>query len=133
MDKELKDLMIYSEGQKLIERISIGPRKYGSSSKEDNEIGVYVGKEQRSQKPIVFNVFDRNNDFLGIAGKGRNFPVSHTLEDINELYPRHCRSIEHRLKSNNWLKFHKMVMRRKPFKLEKKFIMIDEAHLLFRN
>lgn len=131
MDKELKDLMKYPEGQKLIERISTGPRKYGSSSKEDNEIGVYVGNEQRSQKPIVFNVFDRNNDFFGIAGKGCYFPVSQTLEDINELYPRHCRSVEHMFKSNNWLKLHGMRMRRKPFK--KEYMALDEFHMMFRN
>ena len=64
--------------------------------------------------------------------RGRLFRVSQTLEDIN-LYSRHYRSIEHRLKSNNWLKLHKMVMRRKPFKLEKRYMMIDEAHLIFRD
>jgi hypothetical protein len=37
MDRELEDLLKYSEGRKLIERIVTGPRKYGSSSEEDME------------------------------------------------------------------------------------------------
>ncbi len=44
--------MEYLEGQKTIEGITTGSRKYGSSSKEDIEIGVYVVNEQRSQKPL---------------------------------------------------------------------------------
>lgn len=86
----------------------------------NNEIGVYVGNEHRSEKPIVFNVFDRNgkqNDYnYGVSGEGRCFYVNQSLEDINKLYRRHCRSVEHMFKSNNWLKLHGMKMRRKPFK-----------------
>lgn len=75
----------------------------------NNEIGVYIGNEQRSEKPIVFNVFDCNrkqNEFVfAIAGKGRCFHVNQSL-------PRHYRIV---FKSNNWLKLHGMRMRRKPF------------------
>ena len=59
----------------------------------DNEIGVYVGNEQRSQKPIVFNVFDldkkQNNFVCGIAGAECCFHVNQSLEDIKKLYPTH--------------------------------------------
>lgn len=98
----------------------------------NNEIGVYVGNEQRSEKPIVFNVFDHNkkqNDYIGIASEGRYFHFNQSLEDINKLYPRHCRSVEHMFKSNNWLKLHGMRMRRKPFK--KEYIVLDEFHMMF--
>ena len=99
----------------------------------DNENGVYVGNEQRNEKPIVFNVFDHNkrqNDFIcGMAGEGRCFHVNQSLEDINKLYLVYCRSVEHMFRSNNWLKLHSMRMRRKPFK--KEYMIPDEFHMMF--
>lgn len=52
----------------------------------NNEIGVYVGNEQRIEKPIVLKISNHNkkqNNFIyGTAGEGRCFHVN----DIEKNY-----------------------------------------------
>ena len=48
-----------------------------------------------------------------------------SLEQLKEHYSNYSqRSYEHKTKSNNWLKLHGKVMRRKPFKQD--VIILDE-------
>lgn len=54
MDKELNDLLKYSEGRELIERIATGPRKYSSLSKEDI-LRMKLLEEKRDNSSITEN------------------------------------------------------------------------------
>lgn len=56
--------------------------------------------------------------------------VHQRITDIFPHYPFNpiFRSDEHKYKSNNWLKLHGKSMRRKPFKKEQPFILLDEFY-----
>lgn len=51
------------------------------------------------------------------------------MEDLKRAYPVDQRNVNHKYKTNNWLKMHKKPMRRKPFK--KLYLIMDEAYKLF--
>jgi len=50
--------------------------------------------------------------------------IRQSLDQLSNMYPRNCRSVNHEYSANNWLKTHGKPMRRKPFK--SKFMMLDE-------
>lgn len=60
--------------------------------------------------------------------------VTQNISDLRNLYPHKsvlpCK-IEYRTRSNNWLKMHKIPMRRKP--LTREWIIHDEAWLIYKS
>lgn len=94
----------------------------------NNEAGVKIGIDKSNKNSIILDVFKKvekgNILVIGSEGKGPRVSVVQSLENIKKLYPSHSRSKEHRYKSNNWLKLHNMIKRRKPFK--KEYIILDE-------
>lgn len=55
--------------------------------------------------------------------------ITQSLEDLRKCYPNYpLRSYEHKFKSNNWLKLHGKIMRRKPFKRD--VMILDEFWLI---
>lgn len=54
--------------------------------------------------------------------------IDKSLDEIQEPYLKHSRSINHMYKPNNWLKMNGMTMRRKPFKRKYIRYMLDEFY-----
>lgn len=55
--------------------------------------------------------------------------VTQNIEDIKKAYPVWYRGINHKYKTNNWLKMHGEPMRRKPF--EREYMFMDETYRFF--
>lgn len=105
--------------------------KEGLESNIEKGQGVFIGRNETNQKPVLYDIFTHNNKnsyIVGDVGIGQKFIFNQSLEQLKDMYPISYRSNDHKYKTNNWLKNHGNPTRRRPFK--KEILLLDEYSMI---